>query len=142
VLAVRAVLDTNVLVSALLTPGGTCAAICAHIITGLLIPVISPAIALEYADVLARPRLLPNASASAALRMLVENVAEQVSDVRVSPPLADRRDQCFADAAVHADADYLITGNTRHFAPLLALRRPQVLTPRDALGALDARVGQ
>lgn len=52
----RAVIDTNVLVSALLTPSGVPARLILAIRSRELIPVISPDILAEYAEVLNRSR--------------------------------------------------------------------------------------
>jgi len=54
--ALEVVLDTNVLVSALLTPDGTCAAVIDAVIDGRLLPLVSPEILDEYREVLVRAR--------------------------------------------------------------------------------------
>ena len=51
-----AVIDTNILVSALLTPGGVPAKLIAAIRSHTLIPVVSRSILAEYAEVLHRPK--------------------------------------------------------------------------------------
>ena len=52
----RAVVDTNILVSALLTPGGISAQLILAIRRQTLIPVVSQDILAEYTEVLNRPR--------------------------------------------------------------------------------------
>ncbi len=53
---IRAVIDTNVLVSAMISSGGNDALVIIAIHQGLLVPYFSPEILEEYKDVLLRPR--------------------------------------------------------------------------------------
>jgi len=52
----RVVLDTNVIVSALLVPSGTQAAVLLLALEGRVALYVSPAMLTEYAEVLRRPR--------------------------------------------------------------------------------------
>jgi uncharacterized protein len=133
------VIDTNMLVSAVLTPGGTCAALLGHLDADGLVPIISTAMLWEYHAVFARPLFAERRETARALVSNFELLAEHIAAARVAPTLPDPHDQAFADAAVHANADLLITGNVADFAPLLALTRPRVLTPRQSLDLLDGR---
>lgn len=112
---IRAVIDTNVLVSGLLSPSGNEALILLAIHQGLLRPCISADILDEYAAVLARARFgfVPDEIA-ALLAMLTSNgelFLPQSSPI-ASPDPADSK---FLDCAGAAQADFIVTGNKLDF---------------------------
>ncbi len=112
---IRAVIDTNVLVSGLLTPAGHEALILLAIHQGLVRPCFSDEILSEYTAVLARPKFAfpPDeiAAALAMFRRLGELVVPEGS-VLTSPDPADTK---FLHCAIAAAAEYLVTGNKRDF---------------------------
>jgi putative PIN family toxin of toxin-antitoxin system len=122
---VRAVLDTNILVSALLSPLGNPAKIYRMFLTGSLDLVISVGIFEEYEAVLHRPQLkIPTVDADkvlAAIRQHAETVYPTPSDAA----MPDEDDRVFFDTAKTSGV-YLVTGNTKHFP-----QKPFVLTPRE-----------
>jgi putative PIN family toxin of toxin-antitoxin system len=91
---IRAVIDTNVLVSGLLSPSGNEALIMLAIHHGMLLPCFSDEILVEYAAVLARPKFdfPPNEITEllAMLRGKGELFAPVVSAV-VSPDQTDTK---------------------------------------------------
>jgi putative PIN family toxin of toxin-antitoxin system len=123
--AIRAVLDTNVLVSALLSPLGNPAIIYRMFLTGTLGLVVCAEILEEYDDVLHRPLLkIPSSDADtvlAAIRQYAETVRSTPSD----ETMPDEDDRVFYDTAKTAGA-YLITVNTKHFP-----QEPFILTPAE-----------
>ena len=124
----RAVVDTNVLVSALLKRGSVPDAVAQAVRVGLLLPVVCTEIVAEYVDVLRRPRLgLPQRDAME----LLEIFGAQAQWVRITPYLAalklpDAGDWPFVAAALAAECP-VITGNIRHFPARLGL---EVMTAR------------
>jgi uncharacterized protein len=112
---IRAAIDTNVLVSGLLSPAGNEALIVLAIHQGLIRPCFSEAMMQEYAAVLARPkfRFEPDEIA-AALAMFRDN-GELVASQTFARNLPDPDDAKFVDCAEAAQAEYLVTGNKRHF---------------------------
>jgi len=71
---IRAVIDTNVLVSGLLSPSGNEALIILAVHQGLVRPCLSEEIIEEYAAVLARPKFaFPPDEIEALITMLQEN---------------------------------------------------------------------
>ena len=128
------VLDTNVLISGLLSAHGHPG----RIIDALLADFISIAyddrIWEEYVEVLARPKFKFNPNRVAALLSFLKINGRFTP----SPPLPnlemtrvpDMDDLPFAEVAVAANVDALITGNARHFMFLEAYAVP-VLTPAD-----------
>ena len=131
----RVVLDTNVLVSGLISPKGPPAEILKLLESDLLVPCFSDRILAEYHDVLFRPHLgiLP-----AAATLLLEDLEIAGLRVLASPRrvrLPDSTDEPFLDAALESAADFLVTGNLRHFpAPLR--QDVAVVSPRESIEVL------
>jgi putative PIN family toxin of toxin-antitoxin system len=112
---IRAVIDTNVLVSGLLSPAGNEALILLAIHQGLLRPCPSEEIIEEYAAVLARPKFAFLPDEIAALIAMLRDRGE-LFHAEVSPVTSpDPGDAKFLLCAKAAGADFIITGNKRHF---------------------------
>jgi putative PIN family toxin of toxin-antitoxin system len=110
----RFVLDTNVLVSALLTPEGVCARLILLIMDGAAVPVVDARILGEYERVLHRPKFgLAPGAVDGVLQFLEEATQPQVS-VPLNVILPDASDLPFLEVSAAADAR-LVTGNLRHF---------------------------
>ncbi|MCL2486036.1 MAG: putative toxin-antitoxin system toxin component, PIN family [Oscillospiraceae bacterium] len=110
----KAVIDTNVLVSALLTPDGNPAKILSLALNGRISVCHDSRILLEYEDVLSRPKFpFAPEDVSGLIDVLV-----QVGTSVVATPLTDRftdeADKKFYEVAKHCGAK-LITGNLKHF---------------------------
>lgn len=112
---IRAVIDTNVVVSGLLSPVGNEALILLAVHQGLVRPCFSEEILGEYAGVLARPKFAFPPHEIAALLAMFRSQGELVVP-RVSAAVSvDPGDTKFLQCAETAQADYLVTGNKRHF---------------------------
>ncbi len=112
---IRAVIDTNVLVSGLLSPAGNEALIVLAIHQGFVRPCLSEAIIAEYAAVLARPKFaFPPEEIEAVLAMLQSKgeLFRSEESLVVSPDPADTK---FLHCAQAARADFIVTGNKRDF---------------------------
>jgi uncharacterized protein len=112
---IRAVIDTNVLVSGLLRSSGNEALIILAVHQGLVRPCFSAAILEEYAAVLARPKFsFPAEEIEALIAMLRQNgeLFEPEDTAATSPDPADTK---FLQCAQAAQADFIITGNKRDF---------------------------
>ena len=133
----RAVVDTNILVSALLKPGSPPDAVIQAIRRDLLQPVVCAEIMSEYGDVLPRPRLgLPAADTAELLSLLA--VQAQWVHITPYPPaqdLPDPADWPFIATALAAGCP-VITGNTRHFPAGMGLR---IMTAREWVERGSAR---
>ena len=123
----RVVLDTNILVSALLTPSGNPAKVYKLFLTGILALAYSEEILMEYRDVLHRPRLRIPAGDADTVLDVIRQYGKQVEPIPSIGPMADEDDRIFYDTAKSAGA-YLITGNKRHFPD-----EPFILTPAEFL---------
>lgn len=135
--AVRAVLDTNVLVSGLLSAKGPSSRLVDLILAGVIEPVLSAEILEEYRRVLSRKELgLPPARVGALLEFLDEFALPlPVPPEDVCP---DPEDAKFLAAAIEGGAQWLVTGNTRHY-PDSPYRGVVILTPAEAERRLSQR---
>lgn len=112
---IRAVVDTNVLVSGLLTPAGNEALVLLAVHKGLIRVCLSAAIVEEYAAVLARPKFAFPPDAIEAVLAMLDDRGELVQPVSSAASSPDPGDTKFLDCALSAGADVLVTGNKRHF---------------------------
>ena len=115
----RVVLDTNLLVSYLLTQGNTISRIITHWADGDIEVVVSPAIMEELAGVVRRPRLSrPMAGDPQILIDLLSSEALHTKgDVAFPGASRDPKDDKFLACAIEGAADYIVTGD----ADLLSL---------------------
>ena len=126
----RVVVDTNVLVSALLRPGSVPAQVLDSILAGELTVLHDARILEEYGDVLNRPKFGFDSEDVAAVLLFLETAGEPVPDAHFQGRLSDEGDQPFADVAFTGGADALITGNVKHFQVGRSIR---VVTPAEWL---------
>ena len=111
----RLVLDTNILVSAALKPGGLQRTVVLLASTKPARWYVSEAILTEYRLVLARRELQIRNGLQQQLLQLVASRSHMVSPVRRLHVTPDPDDNKFLECADRARAAYLVTGNLRHF---------------------------
>ena len=119
----RIVLDTNILVSALLSPMGNPAKIYRMFLTGMLSLIFSADIFDEYQDVLHRPRLRIPAGDAEMVLAAIRQCGQMIEPAVSTFTMTDEDDRVFYDTAKSAGA-FLITGNTKHLPD-----EPFILTP-------------
>jgi putative PIN family toxin of toxin-antitoxin system len=131
-LSLRLVIDTNVLVSAALNPEGLQR-------TTLLLAITKPArlyvsapILEEYSGVLSRPHLKIRRGARLQLLQMVKDHSYSVAPSRRLEVSSDPDDNKFLECADCAGADYLITGNQRHFPKFW--KKTKIITSREFIG--------
>jgi uncharacterized protein len=113
---IRAVVDTNVLVSALISPTGNEALILLAVRQGLVKPSFSEEILQEYAEVLARPKFAFPRDEIEALIAMLQSQGEEVYDPEpLASAFPDPEDEKFLACAKAAGVDFIVTGNKRHF---------------------------
>jgi len=117
----RIVIDTNVLVSAILSPDGAAREVLRRCLTGSARPLISNALFLEYEDVLAREGLFTAAPISAKDRAaLLDAVLSVCQWINISflwrPNLPDESDNHLIELAVAGNTEWIVTGNTKDIA--------------------------
>lgn len=126
---IRAVIDTNVVVSANLKDEGLPAAILDLAANRTILMCVSPAVLAEYKEVLNRPRLKLTPKRIAGALAAIRKTSLLVKPTReVTAIKADESDNRLLECAEAAAADYLVTGNTRHFPK--AFRGTAVVTPK------------
>jgi uncharacterized protein len=128
-LALRLVIDTNVLVSAALKSEGLQRTTFLLAITKPARLYVSPPILEEYAEVLSRPELSIRKGLRLHLLQLIKNRGHLVTPSRRIEVTSDPDDNIFVECADAARADYLITGNRRHFPPFW--KNTKIITPRE-----------
>lgn len=133
-IALRLVLDTNVVVSAVLKPEGLERTVVLMALTKPARWYVSDPIAKEYAAVLARPELKIRKGLRLQFLQLIRNHAHVVIPARLPQLTADRADNVFLECADAARADYLITGNQRHFPKFW--KKTKVINSRDFLSVV------
>lgn len=111
----RLVIDTNVVVSAALKPEGLQRIVVLLAMTKPARWYVSDAIVREYATVLARPEFKIRKSLRHQFLQLIMNAAHLVVPSRLPQITSDPDDNIFIECADAARADYLLTGNQRHF---------------------------
>lgn len=129
----KIVLDTNVLVSGLLSPAGAPGRI-VDLVTSLRVTVVfDDRILAEYREVLARPRLRIGAVEAAAVIDLMEKEGLLVSAPPLPLQLPDPDDLPFVEVAEAGGAAALVTGNARHFIPIQGTFGVPIVAPADFL---------
>lgn len=123
------VLDTNILVSGLLSSSQAPGQILDLVLAGEINPVIDKRILAEYREVLARPKFSFDSHAVGDLLAYIERTGMAVSASPWDLSLPDPDDAIFLEVAAVAQAP-LITGNLRHYPPE---KRQDivVMSPRD-----------
>lgn len=116
---IRAVIDTNVLVSGLLTRSGNEALILLAVVQGFVRPCLSDAILAEYTEVLTRGKFGFDPDTVADLLSMLRDRGEQVEPDGRGGVLPDAGDDRFLFCAEAANAEYIVTGNKRHFPQAL-----------------------
>lgn len=132
------VIDTNVLISAALTTGGTCDRIVRAAVDGRISLAWSTPILAEYRAVLSRPKfkfspavVFPLLSVFAPSHQVMPGAAAD---------LPDPDDGIFLATAMATSDQILATGNGAHF-PAELCAPVQVLSAAEALQRLPGRVG-
>ncbi len=131
-----AVIDTNVLVSALLSSKDDTATVqvLGKVITGEVIPVYSNVITKEYRGVLSRRKFGFSADLIEYLMSAIEKYGILVDPSPSGITLPDMKDVPFYEVVLEKRDDnaYLVTGNIKHFP-----KEPFIVTPREFLDILN-----
>lgn len=128
-LPIRLVIDTNVVISAALKPEGLQRTAVILAVTKPALFYVSHPILKEYADVLSRPELAIRKGIRRQLLQLLKNHSHIVTPSRRLEVCTDSDDNVFLECADAARADYLITGNQKHFPRFW--KKTKVITTRE-----------
>jgi uncharacterized protein len=114
-MTLRVVLDTNIIVSALLQPLGMPAQVFSLAATNVVRMCVTDAIFSEYDEVIRRPRFKRSLKEiDAALQTIRANSVWVTPGLKVAV-CSDPDDDMLLERAQAAEAHHLITGNLRHF---------------------------
>ena len=127
----RAVIDTNVAVSALINRHGPPGRVVAVVLSRSVTILYDDRIFAEYRAVLRRSEFpfLPNEVEE--FLDFVETNGEYVSGISTNVVLPDITDLPFLEVAIAGLADALVTGNTKHFKPLRGRHNIRIVTPAE-----------
>lgn len=111
----RLVLDTNVVVSAVLKPDGLQRLIFQVALSPFCEVFVSAPILTEYEEVLSRKRFKLEPREVQAVMRLIKSKSVLISPTSRVTAATDPDDNMFLECAEEAEADYLVTGNKKHF---------------------------
>jgi putative PIN family toxin of toxin-antitoxin system len=130
-----AVLDTNVIVSAGIQPGGAPAKLLMDwVLEGEVLLVTSPAVAAKYREVVRRPKFERYGFPPLWLEFAIEESLQLREPDSWPHSCPDSKDAPFL-ALAHASGAWLVTGNLKHF-PEAVCGGVRVLSPADYLAHL------
>jgi len=127
---IYAVIDTNVLVSALITknPEAATAKVVRLLLEQDFIPLYDADIIEEYEDVLHRSKFpILKETAEALISFIIENGIES-SRVNFAESMPDEDDRVFYEVSLSQEDSFLVTGNLKHYPS-----SPRVITPAQFL---------
>ncbi len=130
---IYAVIDTNVLVSALITknPEAATAKVVRLLLEQEFIPLYDAGIIAEYEDVLHRSKFpILKETADALISFIIEYGIES-SRVNFTEAMPDEDDRVFYEVSLSQEDSFLVTGNLKHYPT-----SPCVITPAQFLEVL------
>ena len=131
-----AVIDTNVVVSAMLKKNSVPEKIVDHALQGKIIPLLNDEILAEYTDVINRPKFkFSQETIETLLNKIVER-GQFIDAKDFEDELPDPKDKIFYCVLMTAREDvdaYLVTGNLKHFP-----QKIYIVTPRELLDIVES----
>ena len=130
---IYAVIDTNVLVSALISknPEAATSQVVRLLLEQDFVPLYDADIIAEYEDVLHRSKFpILKETADALISFIVENGMES-SRFDFAEPMPDEDDRVFYEVSLSQEDSFLVTGNLKHYPT-----SPRVITPAQFLKIL------
>ena len=112
---IRVVLDTNVVVSGSLIEDSLPASILDLAAAKKILMIVSAPILAEYEEVLRRPRLKLSDARIDAVIDLIRTTSLTVTPRRTLSISRDESDNRFYECAEAGKAEFIVTGNTKHF---------------------------
>lgn len=126
-----AVIDTNVLVSAMLKWDSVPGNVLELTFGGTIVPLLNTHIVKEYREVLARPKFHLTQEIIANAVDEIERIGIHVDADKLEVELPDPKDRIFYEVVMEerkSEDAYLVTGNIKHFP-----EKPFVVTPRQMI---------
>ena len=130
-----AVIDTNVLVSAMLKWESVPGSVLLEVLTGKITPLLNEEIVSEYRTVLSRPKFHFSPETAEIFLDGLTGRGLFVDAESIEEILPDPKDVVFYEVVMEmrkSEDAYLVTGNLKHFP-----RKTFIVTPREMLDILD-----
>ena len=131
-----AVIDTNVLVSAMLRWDSVPGCVLEHAFVGDIIPLLNEQVLKEYMEVLKRPKFH---FAEEKINIIIDGIVKRgvfVDAEHTGRVLPDPKDIVFYEIVMEKrkyNEAFLVTGNIKHFPA-----EPYIVTPREMLTILES----
>ena len=125
---IYAVIDTNVLVSALIThnPEAATAKVVKLLLNHGFVPLYDADIILEYNEVLHREKFPIRPDVADALISYIIEHGIEASRVVFAESMPDEDDRVFYEVTLSNEDSFLVTGNLKHYPTM-----PRVITPTE-----------
>ena len=131
----RIVIDTNVIVSGLMFQNGNEARLLTLLEERRVTACVTPKILAEYAEVIARPKLRIDESTRVAILDYLHTNGLLLTPIHRLALSPDESDNRFLECAEAAAAEFLVTGNKRHFPARHG--QTKIVNAREFLEAFD-----
>ena len=128
---INAVIDTNILVSSLISPTGSPAKVLDQVLNKNVVICYDSRIITEYQEVLLRPKFCFEKKSVKQLIDFIILSGISIVPVPISEAFNDEDDKVFYEVAKTANA-YLVTDNTKHFP-----KETIVVTPQELLDIIN-----
>ena len=127
---IYAVIDTNVLISALLTRNQQSATVITFksVLDGYVTPLFNDEILEEYSEVMNRPKFKFNKKDITLILEYFSAFGLNIERTPFEELMIDEKDRVFYEVALSKDDSFLVTGNIKHFPS-----DPKVVTPAEFL---------
>ncbi|MGN0222457.1 MAG: putative toxin-antitoxin system toxin component, PIN family [Muribaculaceae bacterium] len=127
---IYAVIDTNVLISALLTRNQQSATVITfqNVLNGYVTPLYNGEILEEYSEVMNRPKFKFNKKDISLILEYFSTFGINIERTPFKELMIDEKDRVFYEVALSKDDSFLVTGNIKHFPS-----DPKVVTPAEFL---------
>lgn len=129
-----AVIDTNVLISAMLKWNSIPGKVIEFVFSGKIIPLLNERIIKEYEDVLSRPKFHMSETVIHNILTEIKRLGLYIDAETIDIILPDPKDRIFYEVVMEerkSEDAYLVTGNIKHF-PI----KPYVVTLRHMLDTI------
>lgn len=132
---IYAVIDTNVLVSALFSLNGTSnpSQVVKYVIDGTIVPIYNDKIIAEYIEVLTRDKFPFKFNDIEYILKIFTKYGLSINEVTTTNEnFPDTDDIIFYEVALSKEDSYLVTGNTKHFP-----KKSFVVTPAEMVHIIE-----
>ena len=133
---VFAVIDTNVIVSALIStnPESPPITVMANVYSGVITPLYNAEILKEYREVLSRDKFHLTQEDIENAMSIIQGYGLDLERTKVEDELfPDPKDVVFYEVRMSKDDAYLVTGNIKHYP-----QKPFVVTPKEMVDILNS----